>query len=237
MRDYGKVHTQFWASPSIKGLQDDAKMMALYLLTSQHGTIAGIFRLPDGYAMEDLGWGREKVAAVMQTLREEGFAERCDETKWVWINKHLEWNPPENPNQWKAVNKLAASVPDGCKWKKGFERVLEGFRNGKNGVPKPVAVAVAVTGIKSGDIPEGFKTFWGAWPKSSRKGGKPECLKVWLTKRLEESAAEILAHVELMKRGKQWADDQFIPAPVVYLRGAKWDGAEPVLAPVRRLAI
>jgi hypothetical protein len=164
MRDYGKVHTQFWASPSIKGLEDDAKMMALYLLTSQHGTIAGIFRLPDGYAMEDLGWAKGKVAAVMNTLREQGFAERCEETKWVWINKHLEWNPPENPNQWKAVNKLAASVPDGCKWKKGFERVLEGFRNGKNRVPKPVAVAVAGTVSWSREkgfaVPDEIRASW-----------------------------------------------------------------------------
>lgn len=76
--------------------------------------------------------------------------------------------------------------------------------------------------------PDGFLNFWKAWPASSRKGGKPECLKRWLARGLEDSAPAIVAHVEAMKSGKQWADPQFIPAPLTYLNQSRWDGAEGV---------
>jgi len=120
VRDYGKVHTSFWTSPNIRELSDDGRTLALYLLTCQHGTIAGVFRLPDGYASEDLQWSSERVKTTLAELFNNGFATRCETTKWVWVIKHLEWNPPENPNQRKAVAKMVTQVPDSCEWKDRF---------------------------------------------------------------------------------------------------------------------
>ena len=120
MRDYGKVHSSFWTSSTIRGMSEDGRTLALYLLTCPHNTIAGVFRLPDGYACEDLQWTSERVAKGFMELLAKGFANRCETTKWVWIYKHLEWNPPENPNQRKAVNKMAMQVPDDCEWKQAF---------------------------------------------------------------------------------------------------------------------
>jgi len=123
MRDYGKVHTSFWSSQTIKGLSEDGRTLALYLLTSPHSTIAGVFRLPDGYVCEDIGWTSARVAKGFAELLANGYANRCETTKWVWICKHLEWNPPENPNQRKSAAKLALSVPAECAWKLDFMRV------------------------------------------------------------------------------------------------------------------
>lgn len=123
MRDYGKVHTVVWSSDTFCALNDDGKMLALYLMTSPHSTIAGVFRLPDGYLCEDIGWPPERVKQAFSELLREGFANRCETTKWVWVTKHLQWNPPENPNQRKSVVKLAFSVPDECTWKQDFMRV------------------------------------------------------------------------------------------------------------------
>jgi hypothetical protein len=36
MRDYGKVHTSFWISDGMRRVSDDARLLALYLLTGQH---------------------------------------------------------------------------------------------------------------------------------------------------------------------------------------------------------
>lgn len=123
MRDYGKVHIQFWSSQTIRSMTEDGRMLALYLLTSPHTTLAGVFRLPDGYASEDLGWASERVSEGFKELFRKGFANRCETTKWAWICKHLDWNPPENPNQRKAAAKMAASIPDECAWKPDFMRV------------------------------------------------------------------------------------------------------------------
>ena len=123
MRDYGKVHTSFWSSQTIRDMSEDARMLAVYLLTSPHSTITGVFRLPDGYVCEDMKWSPERVSKGFTELFANGYANRCETTKWVWVCKHLEWNPPENPNQRKSAAKVAVSVPGECSWKLEFMRV------------------------------------------------------------------------------------------------------------------
>ena len=120
MRDYGKVYATFWSSGTTSTLSTDGKLLALYLMTCSHATIAGVFRLPDGYVAEDLNWDASRVSEGFDELLSKGFADRCATTKWVWIRKHLEWNKPENPNQRKSAAKIAFSVPDECSWKVDF---------------------------------------------------------------------------------------------------------------------
>lgn len=139
MRDYGKVHTSFWASETLAGLGDDARMLALYLLTCSHSNMAGAFRLPSGYVAEDLGWSEERFRNGLETLSGAGFLSYCSRTKWVWIVKFLLWNKPENPNQWKAVAKFVAAIPENCSFRgNAFERVPEQFRNSPAPAPVPV---------------------------------------------------------------------------------------------------
>jgi len=74
----------------------------------------------------------------------------------------------------------------------------------------------------------GFDEFWNIWPKTPRKGGKAECLKLWKQQKLEKHSIEILSHVKAMAASEDWMkqNGSFVPAPVVYLRGKRWDGAE-----------
>jgi hypothetical protein len=120
MRNYGKVHTSFWTSENIRSLSEDGRTLAMYLLTCEHGTIAGVFRLPDGYVSDDLQWSFERVSKGFAELKTNGFATRCERTKWVFVHKYLEWNRPENPNQRKSVEKIAERVPSECSWKLDF---------------------------------------------------------------------------------------------------------------------
>jgi len=122
MRDYGRVHTSFWCSLTMRSLSEDARMLVLYLLTSPHSNIAGVFRLPDGYVCEDMQWSSDRVNKGFEELFRKGFANRCETTKWVYICSYLEWNRPENPNQRKAAKRIALMVPDECEWKLDFMR-------------------------------------------------------------------------------------------------------------------
>lgn len=141
MRDYGKVHTSFWASDTLRDLDDEAKLLALYLLTCTHSNMAGAFRLPDGYVAEDLGWTPERFRNGLETLSASGFLSYCTRTKFVWIVKFLAWNKPENPNQWKAVAKFMAAIPKACTFfDQANERVPEPFRNSPVPVPVPTPV-------------------------------------------------------------------------------------------------
>lgn len=118
------MHSAFWSSADVQALSDDGKMLALYLLTCSHGTIAGVCRMPDGYAAEDLKWTSGRVSKGFEELFSKGFATRCEATKWVWVAKFLQWNPPENPNQWKAVWKVVGQIPPQCVWRADFLRNL-----------------------------------------------------------------------------------------------------------------
>jgi hypothetical protein len=173
MRDYGKVHTSFWTSQTTRLMSEDARSMAMYLLTSPHGTISGAFRLPDGYVCDDLQWSSERVSATLIELLNKGFANRCETTKWVWINKHFEWNKPENPNQFKSASKIALSIPDECCWKSEYMRLnayflgieYQPFVNPSETLPQPVTVTVteAVTEAVTVIVPSAEES---AEPKS-----------------------------------------------------------------------
>lgn len=111
MRDYGKVHTSFWSSDTLAGLPDDGKFLALYLLTCAHGNMAGVFRLPIGYVIEDTGWTSERLNNGFETLSEAGWIRRCQRTGWTWIRNWSRWNKADNPNQQKSIDKLVDQVP------------------------------------------------------------------------------------------------------------------------------
>ncbi|HHT0394702.1 TPA: hypothetical protein ACTW08_003275 [Raoultella planticola] len=124
MRDYGKVHTSFWISDGMRRVSDDARLLALYLLTGQHTNMIGCFRLPDGYVSEDLAWTPERVSKGFDELSANGFATRDSSSKWVLIRNFLAWNSVENPNQGIAALRLFDQVPDKSTIKPELARVM-----------------------------------------------------------------------------------------------------------------
>ena len=156
MRDYGKVHTSFWSSDTLKGLSDDAKFLALYLLTCQHGNMIGCFRIPLAYAAEDTGWTVERLRNGFETVSASGWMAWDEATGWVWVRKWLKWNPPANPNQWKAAEKLLDQVPSSLSFFPEFasgETVAKRLNNTPVPAPVPVPVPEALTGDEFPAIP------------------------------------------------------------------------------------
>lgn len=190
MRNYGKVYSRFWSSRDMRALTEDARYLALYLMTCKHCTLAGIFHLPDGYACHDMQWTPERLAEGFAELFRKGFATRCEHTDWVWITKHLEWNGLENPNQAKAAAKVLTEVPEYCCWladfQKAFENFIESsgkpFRKGSGRVPEPSAegsatVDGAETELGSSTI-EGSETVAEGFRKGSGTVSKPVSVSV-----------------------------------------------------------
>jgi hypothetical protein len=177
MRDYGKVFSRIWESATFRALSEDGRTLALYLLTCQHGTIAGAFRMPDGYACEDMQWESERVRKGFENLTENGFAYRCEATKWVWIVNYLGLNPPENPNQRKSAAKVASSIPGNCSWQQQFINtcgttlgiVREPLRNPSDTVPDSRRESGTGVGVGTGvnSVPDGTEA--GASPSAEPK--------------------------------------------------------------------
>lgn len=149
MRDYGKLFCEFWTSATIQALSDDGKLLAAYLLTNQHCTLIGCYRLTPGYVCDDLNWTSERVTKGFAELFDKGFARRCEASNFVVIFKYLDWNPLENPNQRVSAKKHFAKIPDSLYEKDELAVRLEitdwkPLSNPLPTVTKPVAVEVAV---------------------------------------------------------------------------------------------
>jgi hypothetical protein len=111
MRDYGVVRVRFWEWAKRKHLDDGARELALYLLTSPHSNALGCFRLPMAYLCDDIGRDAGTVGRAVARLREIGFLERDEATGWTWLAAYLRHNPIANRNVGKAVEKLIEAVP------------------------------------------------------------------------------------------------------------------------------
>lgn len=113
MRDHGRLSTAFWASPDIKPLEVDAKLLAVFLIAGPHSNMAGVFRAPNGYVSDDLVWTIGRVSDGFRVLQERGFATRCIRTEWVVIHRYLKWNPVRGPKQIEGLMKVLRTIPKG----------------------------------------------------------------------------------------------------------------------------
>lgn len=199
MREYGKVFCDIWASEDFRSLNEDGRALALYLLTCQHCTAVGAFRLPDGYATEDLQWTAERVSKGFVEVSRKGFATRDERSKWVVIHKFLVWNPIENPNQAKSAAKLLAQMPEGeakSLLMKGFELSgkylstlgIEPLRKGSETLSQPGTGAVTGTEAEKEQERRALAESTAAACKAMVEGGIPPT-------RINQSHPELLALV------------------------------------------
>lgn len=108
---YGKVKETFWTDKKVQAMSDDAKMLALYLLTGPHRNMLGCMRVPNGYIMEDMGWPSTRLADAIAVLCQCQFIYR-DDDGWTLIANQLRHDPlSKTPNHVKAAVSLAEAVP------------------------------------------------------------------------------------------------------------------------------
>ncbi|WBA84427.1 hypothetical protein [Endozoicomonas sp. GU-1] len=111
MKEFGKVSSQFWISDDIQPLSDKAKLLALYLLTTGHGNLIGIFRMPKGYIAADLNWEEPSVERAIAELTASGFLLASDQCQYICIPQFMEHNPVDNITQIDARLKLLVKLP------------------------------------------------------------------------------------------------------------------------------
>ena len=185
---FGKVQEGFWTDEKILGLNEDGKLLALYILTGPHRNMIGCFRLPVEYVMGDLKWDRDRVSDTLSELVSIGFITRCETTGWVLVNNLLKYDPIVSPKTGVAAARLAAAVPRksavwqglmqrlipyGTKLPQGFFREAEypsAYPIG-NGMPSPEPEPEPeqepippIPPVPGGGGPDRFEEFWTAYP-------------------------------------------------------------------------
>jgi hypothetical protein len=252
MREYGQVQVAFWTHPDIQGLSDQAKVLALYLLTCSHSNSLGCYRLPEGYILEDLRWDSKTVSKRFHELENNAFCFRDEKTSWILMPNFLRWNTPQNPNVSKGIERIFDSVPTSFKQyrnlleslKKFGTRLSEPFRNRletvsesylyKEPEPEPEPEPKDNVGFSPDDTPipkeqgNGFDIFWQEYPPRgsppSRENRKQAFL-AWtkLAKgKLLPGLEIILDCLNVSKRKTQWENPAYIPMASTWLNKEPW---------------
>lgn len=88
MRDYAKIGPKFWIGATGKKLKaagPATQVLALYLMSSPHANMLGIYYLPSIYMAHETGLGIEGASKALQSCIEAGFCAYDETTEMVWV--------------------------------------------------------------------------------------------------------------------------------------------------------
>lgn len=88
MRDYSKVGPKFWIGATGKRLRAagmEAQIVAMYLLTSPHANMLGLYYCPTMFIAHETGLGLEGASKGLQSAIEAGFCEYDEASEVVWV--------------------------------------------------------------------------------------------------------------------------------------------------------
>ena len=90
MRDYSKVGPQFWIGKTGKKLRAAgaaAQLVGLYLMTSPHANMTGLYYVSRDSIAHETGLGMEGASKGLQCCIEAGFCSYDDESEMVWVHE------------------------------------------------------------------------------------------------------------------------------------------------------
>jgi hypothetical protein len=90
MRDYSKVGPQFWIGRTGKKLRAAgamAQLVGLYLMTSPHANMTGLYYVSRDSIAHETGLGMEGASKGLQSCIDAGFCSYDDETEMVWVHE------------------------------------------------------------------------------------------------------------------------------------------------------
>lgn len=122
MRDYGKVSPQFWVGATGRKLRGnvEAQLVALYLMTSPHANMIGVFYCPIDYIAKETGLTLEGASKGLQSLIEADFCTFEADSEYVFVHQFAanqvgEELKPSDKRVQGVMNELA-KVPKGQCW-------------------------------------------------------------------------------------------------------------------------
>ena len=117
MREFAKVPPKFWFhSNERKKLGWQAQLVAIYLLTSPHANMIGVYYLPVNFIAHEIGITMEEAWKGLRGLIEAQFCSYDDHSEFVWVHemgftqicKQLKLAD----NRVKAIQEMYLELPD-----------------------------------------------------------------------------------------------------------------------------
>lgn len=148
MRDYAKVTATFWTGKTGKALKakgPEALIVAMYLMTSPHSNMLGLYYLPLVYLQHETGLDSEGASKGLQVAIEAGFCSYDEDSEMVWVHEmaffQISGELKESDNRCVGIQKEYASLPECPFLASFFEKYSEPFcmtlGRGFEAPPKP----------------------------------------------------------------------------------------------------
>ena len=133
MRDYGKVSPHFWTGTTGKKLRQtpEGLIVAMYLMTSPHANMLGLYYIPLLYIAHETGLGFEGASKGLQRACEAGFCSYDEATETVWVHEMARFQVAESlkpaDNRCKNVQKEYDSLPSSPYLSSFFDKYAQAF--------------------------------------------------------------------------------------------------------------
>src|SRR5438067_3919831 len=119
MRNYAKISPRFWVGGTGRQLRNagpDAMLVALYLLTNNHGNMIGLYYLPLPYLVHESGLSLERALKGLQAAVTLGFCQYDRTTEFVFISEMARFQVDDqlkaNDKRCTGIQTLYESLPD-----------------------------------------------------------------------------------------------------------------------------
>jgi hypothetical protein len=169
MRDYGKVSPLFWTGKTGKALrkEPEALIAALYLMTSPHSNMIGIYTLPILYMAHETGMTIKGASEALRRLAELDFCTYDHDAEIVFVHEMAKYQIAEQlspaDKQVIGVRNELAKVSVHSMATAFFDRYKEAFHltetkgDARPSKPptKPRAGTGAGTGPRKDSVPDG----------------------------------------------------------------------------------
>jgi hypothetical protein len=119
VREYAKVGPTFWTGATGKALRRrgiEGVLVALYLVSSPHSNMLGLYYQPLMYMAHETGLGIEGASKGLQSCIEVGFCSYDTDTEMVWVHEMAAWQIAESlsstDKRCRGIQKDYEAVPD-----------------------------------------------------------------------------------------------------------------------------
>lgn len=252
MRDYAKIVPTFWTGKTGKALRargSEALIVGMYLLSSPHSNMLGLYYQPILYLAHETGLGLEGAKKGLQGAIEAGFCAFDEASEMVWVYEMAGYQIASelkaSDNRCAGIQKDYDALQDNPFLGDFFDKYQGAFhltsrRDSGEEVeapsiapPKPLrSQEQEQEQEQEKDTPiaprgaDLFAEFWSAYPK---KIGKDAAAKAFGRRKPgRELLQNMLDAIDAQKLSDQWRRDggQYIPNPATWLNQGRWQDGE-----------
>jgi hypothetical protein len=255
VRKYAQVGPQFWSTSKtgreIRKKGAEAVVVAMYLMSSPHSNMLGLYYQPLLYMAHETGLGIEGASKGLRSCIEVGFCSFDEASEVMWVHEMALYQIGEGlkpkDKRCAGVQKEYDAAPE-CPFLGAFyERYKDVFHlqrkrvcatnEGQKTRPaeapsEPLASQEqeqeqeqeppqTPAGFEEGEA-GGFEAFWAAYPKHANEAGAREAWDA--LNPTPRQQARMLAAVEQHRQSEQWtkAGGQFIPTAARWITDKRW---------------